>query len=250
MRLVVLALVTSSLAGCASQSGSAGPVPPRVLATTEAATDGGSNDAAAACAAPTASIRPLKSRPGDLLLVTGEGFMASCNDTGQGRDGAAQDVPVVLEQGRRQWDLGSADAAEDNALRVTVAVPVDAERGRAQVRVGSAQPVRLSILDDHVLRVAPAVSATWVSPDTVALTTGGSSSCPTMWTGLEPLAPQTVEVRARPSGRDICTADHVPSTEEVTLPDGVSTTAPLTLVVHLDDWRSERMTLQPPPPGR
>ena len=174
--------------------------------------------------------------------------MASCNDTGQGRDVAEQDVPVTLEQEGRQWDLGSFDAAEDSyALRLTVAVPVDAQPGKAELSVGSAPPAQLSIVGEHVPPGAPAVSATWVRPGTVALTTAGSSSCPTRWAAMQHLAAQTVVVRARPSGPDVCTADLVASTKEMTLPDGVSTMEPLTLVVHLGDDRSERLTLQPPP---
>lgn len=178
--------------------------------------------------------------------------MAACHDPGQGPAVAARGVPVTLEQGLRTWELGSADAAEDSyALRLMVAVPGDAELGEAQLRVGSARPVPLSIVADAVPRAAPAMSASavWASPGTIALTTWDSSSCPTRWAPMERVGDQAVEVRVLEAHERVCTADAVRMTRGVAVPAGVSTAAPLTVVVH-HRVRSERLTLQPPEPGR
>jgi hypothetical protein len=96
-------------------------------------------------------------------------------------------------------------------------------------------------------RGAPRVSAAWISPDTIAVTTWGSSSCATRSVRIERTGAHEVEVRVRRTdGRDGCTADASPTTNEVVLPDGVSTGGPLAVVVDDGGEISPRLTLQPP----
>jgi hypothetical protein len=58
---------------------------------------------------------------------------------------------------------------------------------------------------------------------------------------------QEVEVRVRRTDRDdVCTLDASPTTSEVVLPEGVSTDAPLNVLIDVGDETEYRLTLQPP----
>jgi hypothetical protein len=78
----------------------------------------------------------------------------------------------------------------------------------------------------------------------------GSSSCATRPVRIERTGAQEVELRVRRTdGREACTVDASPTTNEVVLPDGVSTEAPLEVVIDDGGEQHVRLTLQPPQPG-
>ncbi len=79
------------------------------------------------------------------------------------------------------------------------------------------------------------------------MTTWGSSSCATRPVRIERTAEHEVEVRVRRTdrGRD-CTADAAPTTNEVVLPDGVSTDSPLDVVIDADGGTDYRLRVDPP----
>ena len=111
-----------------------------------------------------------------------------------------------------------------------------------------AEPVgAVQVTDD---RGQPRVSAAWIDPSTIAVTTWGSSSCPTRPVKIERTTESEVEVRVQRTddGGD-CDADIAPTTNEVDLPSGVSTAAPLDVVVHVGEGPIPRLTLRPPPDG-
>lgn len=96
-------------------------------------------------------------------------------------------------------------------------------------------------------RGEPAVSAAWIDPRSIAVTTWGSSSCATRPVQIERTDKQEVEVRVRRTDRgDDCTADTAPTTNEVALPDGVLTAGPLDVAIDAGDDTAYRLTLQPP----
>jgi hypothetical protein len=81
--------------------------------------------------------------------------------------------------------------------------------------------------------------------ETLAVTTGGSSSCPTRPAGVEAVGPHEVRVAVRPlfPDRDPCTADMMLTTSEIEVPDGISADEPLTVVLDLGDGVEERVVL-------
>jgi hypothetical protein len=100
-------------------------------------------------------------------------------------------------------------------------------------------------------RGEPRVSAAWVEAGTIAITTWGSSSCPTRPVKIERVSESDVEVRVqRTDGTDDCSADAAPTTNQVDLPSGVSTAVPLDVVVHDGQGPIPRLVLRPPPGGR
>jgi hypothetical protein len=96
-------------------------------------------------------------------------------------------------------------------------------------------------------RGEPAVSAAWIDPRSIAVTTWGSSSCATRPVRIERTDEQEVEVRVRRTerGRD-CTADAAPTTNQVVLPEGVSKDGPLDVVIDADGGTDYRLKLDPP----
>ena len=95
-------------------------------------------------------------------------------------------------------------------------------------------------------RGVPRVSAAWRSADTITVTSWGSSSCATRPVSIARSGAHEVSVRVRRTeDADGCTADAVPTTNDVRLPDGISTDGPLHVVVDGGD-PSPRLTLQPP----
>ncbi len=80
----------------------------------------------------------------------------------------------------------------------------------------------------------------------LAVTTYGSSSCPTGPERVEVVGAQEVRVEIEPlfPGRDPCTADMAPRTTEVELPEGVSAAEPLTVLLD-HDGEQEQVVLSP-----
>lgn len=80
----------------------------------------------------------------------------------------------------------------------------------------------------------------------LAVTTYGSSSCPTGPQRVEVTGAQEVRVEIEPlfPGRDPCTADMAPRTTDVELPEGVSADAPLTVLLD-HDGEQEEVVLSP-----
>ncbi len=80
----------------------------------------------------------------------------------------------------------------------------------------------------------------------LAVTTYGSSSCPTGPRKVEAVGAQEVRVEVEPlfPGRDPCTADMAPRTTEVELPQGVSADVPLTVLLD-HDGEQEQVVLFP-----
>lgn len=69
-------------------------------------------------------------------------------------------------------------------------------------------------------RGVPRVSAAWRSPDTIVVTTWGSSSCATCPVSIERSGAHEVAVRVRRTEDAAgCTADAVPTSNDVRLPD-------------------------------
>jgi hypothetical protein len=77
---------------------------------------------------------------------------------------------------------------------------------------------------------------TWLERNqTFAVTTWGSSSCPSIPTSIELEAKNAVAIHFEPSPHDPCTADMAPTTHEFTVPSGSGTT-PLTITLTYADW--------------
>ena len=95
-------------------------------------------------------------------------------------------------------------------------------------------------------RGVPRVSVAWRSPDTIAVTTWGSSSCAIRPVRIERNGAREVTVRVRRTEDAAgCTADAVPTTNDVRLPDGVSTDGSLEVVIDDGGDTSPRLALHP-----
>jgi hypothetical protein len=83
--------------------------------------------------------------------------------------------------------------------------------------------------------------------ETLAVTTRGSSSCPTGPADVEAVGPQEIRVAVRPlfPDRDPCTADVAPTTSEVEVPVGISADQPLTVVLDFGDGVEDEVVLPP-----
>lgn len=111
--------------------------------------------ATASCAGPSLDLEPREVLPrGGALTVRGDAFADGCQDTGscsgvlgcQSCDYGPppvplEDVPLLLRQGGREWELGVVDAgtADEGALGRTVwqvTVPADAAQGPATLVAG------------------------------------------------------------------------------------------------------------------
>lgn len=96
-------------------------------------------------------------------------------------------------------------------------------------------------------RGVPRVSATWLSPDTIAVTTWGSSSCATRPVEIERSGAHEVAVRVRRTEDAAgCTADAAPTTNQVRLPRGISDDAALDVVIDDGAPTAARITLPSP----
>ncbi|WP_116450339.1 hypothetical protein [Blastococcus litoris] len=87
----------------------------------------------------------------------------------------------------------------------------------------------------------------WARPGHLAVTTQGSSSCPTGPTAVAASGEQEVvlEVGHLHPDRDPCSADMAPTTTEVELPDGVSDGAEVTVRLRYSNGDEETVVLPP-----
>jgi hypothetical protein len=119
--------------------------------------------ATASCAAPYLNLAgdlPAPA-PGGELVVVGRAFVDGCKDTGGATvfgcavDEPEPEVPLAavtlrLQQGGREWDLGTADAgtAEDGTLgQITwlVTMPADVQPGPARLLTDGSEPLTVEV---------------------------------------------------------------------------------------------------------
>ncbi len=113
----------------------------------------GGRHSSASCVAPQLTVTPMTVAPGDPLLVRGEYFFDTCQDTVA--NGVTSppprpltDLTVLLRQGDRSWTLAEqVDAGGPSwTFDRTAAVPIDVSAGDAVVLVaGYGQPVPVTV---------------------------------------------------------------------------------------------------------
>ena len=119
---LVLGMV-ASLAGCGADGDEAGRCPPARLIVT-----------------------PTVAAPGDRITVTGDHVFDDCADDGRANPVTpGEDVPVVWEQGARPRIVARVSADDRGRVTTLVTVPLDADPGRATLRMLDAQPVDVMI---------------------------------------------------------------------------------------------------------
>ncbi len=115
--------------------------------------------ASADCGGPTILAEGLDLRRGEEVTVGGRSFVDGCRDmmTCSGVLGCSRceytdpppapmrDVELRLEQGRRSWSLGTADADDAGEATWVVNVPEDARRGPARLVVDDYPKERVRI---------------------------------------------------------------------------------------------------------
>jgi hypothetical protein len=99
--------------------------------------------AGASCVGPQVLVSSGVVAPGASLIVHGDGFGAACNDT-NGADvdtEPARRIPVEFSQEGRTSELGTVDADDDYAVRLSLRIPPTAAAGNATVTVGGSPVV-------------------------------------------------------------------------------------------------------------
>ena len=116
-------------------------------------------DAVAGCVAPylegsATGAEPPVLRLGSTVTIQGDAFVEGCNDTGSTWACSAEsespmdDIVLRIEQGGREWKLGSADASGGEArgqVEWTVALPEGLTQGRATLEADSSEPLRVQV---------------------------------------------------------------------------------------------------------
>lgn len=106
---------------------------------------GGIEHATADCVGPELEVQPSAVRPGERIVITGSGFLATCNDTASGgcfgSGEPAKNLPlrnIHIELVTRDLvaPLGVADAGDSFGWRQTVTLPADLQAGEVIVRAG------------------------------------------------------------------------------------------------------------------
>ena len=117
------------LAGCASSSWPAEP------------------STSAICLAPTTVVSPGEAAPGQLVIVSGDGFWNDCADQGISVEvHAAHDLPVTFNQGGTALLLDRVDATGDAAhAEIALPIPSTATAGPATIAIGSAAAAEVII---------------------------------------------------------------------------------------------------------
>lgn len=88
---------------------------------------------------PTLETEPARAAPGEAFAVRGDGFLADCNDYGEGRQGESRreapdrEVRVEFRQRGRAWKLATLAADNGYVIESELTVPAYAEPGRAVV---------------------------------------------------------------------------------------------------------------------
>ncbi|WP_129336805.1 hypothetical protein [Cellulomonas endophytica] len=114
-------------------------------------------DGAAPPSGEVTDVAPVELARDGPVVVVGEPFMDRCADTsstvtGPGCSGPEPpsrpdvgepqpetDIPLVLEQGDRSWELGTADADADFTVSWQVRLPGEVTPGPATLRAGTAE---------------------------------------------------------------------------------------------------------------
>jgi hypothetical protein len=116
------------------------------LLTGCSSTEGGSSSSGA-CAQPLTVAAVASVRPGESLDVSAEDMWTECHDQGETDPlSPLTNLPVVWRQSGGDVELARVDADPDSGrASATVTVPKDAAVGTAQVVIGDAQPVKITI---------------------------------------------------------------------------------------------------------
>ena len=116
-------------------------------------------DAAAGCVAPyladsATGAEPPVLRLGSTVTIEGDAFVHGCDNTGSKWACSAEsvtpmkDVVLRIQQGGREWELGSADASDGETrghVEWTVDLPEGLTQGRATLKAGSSDPLRVQV---------------------------------------------------------------------------------------------------------
>jgi LPXTG-motif cell wall-anchored protein len=98
----------------------------------------GVGEAAAICAAPVITLAPARGTPGSAVVVSGQNFISTCNDTVVNGVAPAPNSPqkgiaIAFAQDGRRSPLSTIDAVgASGTFTVSVVVPVTAHAGSAQ----------------------------------------------------------------------------------------------------------------------
>ncbi len=123
--LACLGLSTALLSGCSS-----------------------STDSSAGCVAHRSQTSVAEVTAGQSLQVSADWLWSDCNDTNGGTWGhALRDQAITWTQSQVSTELARADADPRTAhLEVAVTVPASARPGPAEIRIGDAEPAKLTVI--------------------------------------------------------------------------------------------------------
>ena len=97
------------------------------------------------CAQVGPTVEPSRAAPGEVFVLSGEGFGGGCKDSNMPEwpDPSQRNILIEMRQGGKAWDLATVDAEgrPDYAIEATLEVPEDAEPGRAIVVANAAEEV-------------------------------------------------------------------------------------------------------------
>lgn len=94
---------------------------------------------AVACGQGLPTVEPSRAAPGEAFVVRGGGFGGGCDDSNRPslEEPRQRGIRIEMRQEGRTWDLATVDANADYKVEATLAVPEDAEPGRAVVVVNT-----------------------------------------------------------------------------------------------------------------
>lgn len=118
--------------------------------------DPGGTGGDAACAAPITEVSDTTVAPGESVVVTAADMWDECIDhdsvaVGEPVDRRTREPrpltaePVVWEQNSQDCVLTHADADSDGVIELSVTSPADAQRGKAEIRIGDAEPATIAV---------------------------------------------------------------------------------------------------------
>ncbi len=104
-----------------------------------------------ACAAPFTKVSDAIVTPGESVVATATDMWNDCTDSDKVPDVETPDVlpltaqPIVWQQGSQDSILTTTDANLDGVIETSVMIPTDAQSGPAEIRIGAAEPVTVTV---------------------------------------------------------------------------------------------------------